>query len=340
MKILFFDKKQGITKVLVETLEDLWHLENILEKGDNISSDTMRTVKFGDKEEKKPVFITISLEEIEFSKSVNRLRLRGKIISGKPEDFIQLGRYHTLDVQKKDKIKIQKQWKSFQIKRLKEAEKEGKKPLIKIIAMDEEKAVTATLRGYGVEYGPEIRNIGSKKSKDYEKQTQDYYSNLLKYLEKTKEKIVLAGPGFTKENFRDFVEKKDPELKKRLILENCSYAERSGINELFKKGSIERIIGEQRVEKEQQLIEKFIQELNKEGLVVYGLKEVSPAVNTGAIKTLLVLDELLRTNKEIQDIVENAEKLKSELVIFSKEGDPGFKLNGFGGIAAFLRFKI
>lgn len=340
MKIVFLDKKQGIAKLLVETIEDLWHLENVLEKGDQVSSSTTRTVKFGDTEEKKPVFITISLENIEFSKSVNRLRLRGKIISGNPEDFVQLGRYHTIDVEKTTKLTINKNWKSFQLKRLKEAEKEGKKPLVRIIAMDEEKAITAVLRSYGVDYGPEIRNSGSKKGEDYESQTQKYYSELLKYLEKSEEKILVAGPGFAKENFKKFLIQKKPELSKKIILDNCSYAERSGITELLKRGAIERIIGEQRLEKEEKLIEEFIKQLNKEGLVIYGLNEVSNALSLGAIEKLMVLDELLRSDKKIQNLVENAEKMRAELIVFSKDGDPGIKLKGFGGIAAFIRFKL
>lgn len=340
MKVLFFDKKQGVAKVLVETLEDLWHLENILEEGDKISSSTTRTVKFGDKEEKKPVFITISLEDVKFSKSVNRLRLRGKIISGKPEDFVQLGRYHTIDAELDGKISILKKWKSFQIKRLKEAEKERKRPLVKIVAMDEEKAITAVLRGFGVEYGPEIHNKGSKRGDDYEKHTQQYYGDLQKYLENSKEKILIAGPGFAKDNFKKFLKDKNPELSKSIILDSCSYAERSGVNELLKRGVFERIVGEQRLEKEEKLIEEFIKQLNKEGLVVYGLEEVSKAIDSGAISKLLILDELLRKDKKVQKLVELAEKLRAELTIFSKEGDSGIKLKGFGGIAAFLRFRI
>lgn len=340
MRILFFDKKQGTAKLLVETLEDLWHLENILEDGDKIGSSTTRIVKFGDKEEKKPVFITISLEEIEFSKSVNRLRLRGKILSGTPEDFVQIGRYHTIDVEQEDTLLIEKEWKSFQIKRLHEAEKERKKPLIKIIAMDEEKAITAVLRSYGVEYGPEIRNRGSKRGDDYEEQTQRYYSEIFKYIKDSNEKILVAGPGFAKDNFLKYAKNKDAQLAKRINLDSCSYAEQSGINELLKRGVFEKLVGEQRLEKEEKLIEEFIKELNKGGLVVYGVKEVSIAITSGALSELLVLDELLRKDKNVQDLVETAERLKTKLTVFSKDGNPGAKLSGFGGIAGFLRFRI
>ncbi|MDD5022651.1 MAG: mRNA surveillance protein pelota [Candidatus ainarchaeum sp.] len=340
MKILFFDRKQGIAKVLVETFEDLWHLENILESGDKVSSSSIRTVKFGDKEEKKHVFITLLLEEVEFSKSVNRLRLRGKIVYGTPEDFVQLGRYHTLDIQQNDKLQIEKEWKSFHIKRLKDSEKESKRELVSIVVMDEEKAITALLRSYGVEYGPEIRNYGSKRSEDYEKQTQQYYGDILKHIENSKNKILIAGPGFAKENFLKFVKTRNPELSSKLLTDSCSYAERSGVNELMKRGVFERISGEQRLEAESQVIEEFITELNKGGLVIYGFEEVKKSVVSGAVSHLLVLDELLRKDKNIQSLVEQCNSFGSKISILSKEGDPGIKLQGFGGVVAFLRFKI
>ncbi len=341
MKILTINQKLGLAKVLVETLEDLWHLSNILENGDKISSSTFRVVKFGDSEERKPVFITIGLEDSEFDKSVNRLRLRGKILSGHPEDFVQLGRYHTIEVTLQDKIEIHKEWKSFHIKQLKDAEKESKRPLVSILVLDDEKAITATLRGYGIEYGPEFSNSGSKKSDDYDEKMLQYFGNILSYLERSKEKLIIAGPGFAKDNFKKFLSQKNPTLLKNAIFETCSYAERPGINELMKRGVIEQVVGEQRLEKEEKLIEDFIRELNKNtGLVAYGLEAVELAISSSAVSKLLVLDELLRSDKKIQSLVESAEKMRAELIIFSKETDPGIKLKSFSGIAAILRFKI
>ena len=66
MKITHFSRKTGEAKITAETLEDLWHLENILSIGDKVGSRTLRTVKVGTKEEKKPVFIAIYIEEIKF----------------------------------------------------------------------------------------------------------------------------------------------------------------------------------------------------------------------------------------------------------------------------------
>lgn len=340
MKIIHIDKKTGELKLALETVEDLWHLSKVIEKGDVAEASTYRSVKFGDKEERKHVFIALNVEEVEFSKSVNRLRVRGKIIRGSPEEFVQLGRYHTFDLEPGEKLVIIKQWKNYQIDRLRQAEKETKKPKLRVIALDDEKAITAIIRGYGVDYGHEIESSASKRDEKHEDKVLQYFGNIASEIEKHEERYIVAGPGFTKDNFKKFLEKRKPELLKRIIFETCSYAERSGVDELLKKGVVERLIGEERIARETQLIEELTKEISKDGLVVYGLKEVKEAAESYAIDRLLILDEFLRNSEEAEQVVELVDKNKKEIIIFSEESDPGIKLKGFGKIAAFLKFKL
>src|SRR5512137_315740 len=119
MRITHFDRKSGEMKISIETLEDLWHLERVLRPKDRVEARTLRSVKFGEgKEEKKPVTILLEVDSVEFAESANRLRVGGKIISGTPEDFIQIGRHHTLDFEPSDKLKIIKEWKNYEVDRL------------------------------------------------------------------------------------------------------------------------------------------------------------------------------------------------------------------------------
>jgi protein pelota len=339
MKILKFDRKAGELRLITENLEDIWHVERSLAIGDEVESDTFRTVKFGTKEEKKPMHIAIKIENIEFSKSLNRLRLLGKIIRGHPEEFIQMGKYHTLDVEIGTKIIITKQWKNYQIKRFEQAEKETKKPKLRIIVLDEEHALTAVVRGYGIEYGFEMENEARKRdeSKKFELKNQQYLEKLMNEIGKHDEKYLVAGPGFTKDNLKKFIELKNPGLLKRIIFESCSYAERSGILELFNGGTVEKIMGEQRLQKELKYIEKVITEAGKEsGMAVCGLESVKKANREGKINKLLVLDDYMRSSKEVEELVENADNKGAYLIIFSAENDAGIKLSGLGGIAAIL----
>lgn len=341
MKITHIDKKTGELKLQTDNLDDLWHLERVLSPGDLAEARSYRTYKVGTKEEKKAVTVRIEIERIEFAKSQNRLRLLGKIISGHPEEYIQLGRYHTIEVDENSRLKIIKHWKSYQIKRLKDAEKESKKPQIRIIVLDDEKAVTATLRAYGVEYGPEFHSSGSKKDEKHEQKEKEYFGQIIAEIERHSERYILAGPGFTRDNLKKFISQKNPELLKRITFDSCSYAERSGVNELLNRGTVQKIIGEARFETEMKLMEDLIIHIHKDdNLAVYGIKETEQAAQASAIEKLLVLDEYLRTSKQAEAVVELADKNKADVVIFSSEGDAGAKLKGFGKIAAILRFKL
>lgn len=341
MRIVHFDRKFGIMKIQIDTLDDLWHLDKVLVPGDEVEAHSLRTHKVGTKEEKKSVTIKVKTERVEFAKSSNRLRVLGPIVWGEPEEYIQIGKYHSIDIGQGDTVKVIKQWKNHEVKRLEDAVKESKKPKIRIIVLDEEKALNALLRSFGVEYGAEFYSSGSKRDENYDKTQGEYFGKIMAEVERYEEKYIIAGPGFTKDNLKKFIERKKPELLKKITFENVSYAERNGVNELFNKGVIEKIMGEERFEKEMKLIEELMVDIHKDNeKAVYGIKEVKKAAEAFAIKKLLVLDEYLRIDKEAEGVVELADQNKAEIVVFSSEGDAGAKLKGIGKIAALLRFKL
>src|SRR3989338_6694744 len=252
MRILKKDHSTGEIKLTCESLEDLWHVERTLQEGDTVRAKSWRRFKVegsDDSGEKKEVKIDLMVERVEFAKLANRLRVGGKIKSGTPEEFVQTGSYHTIDLEPHYPFSIIKVWKSHQLKRLEEAVSEGKRPKIALCAMDDEKAVFATLRGYGVAYEFELENSASKRDEKYEEKQQKYFAEIEKKLSSyTVEKLIVAGPGFAKENLKKMLERKHSALLQKIIWENCSYAERSGINELLKKGVVSKVAGERRVE--------------------------------------------------------------------------------------------
>jgi protein pelota len=208
--------------------------------------------------------------------------------------------------------------------------------------LDERKAVFALLRGYGVDFTSELSASTSKKDDRHEEHERQFFGELASGLANMQvEKIIVAGPGFAKDNFKKFLSQKDPATLKKISFEQASSAEKSGVFELMKNGVVERIAGEQRVEKEFRLMEKLLAEIGRNtGLAAYGKKEVGQAIEFNAARELFILDELLRGNKEAEMLLEKAEKQKCNITIFSSENDAGRQLEGLGGLAALLRFKI
>jgi protein pelota len=345
MRIEKQDVSQGMIVIVPENSEDLWHIERLLCQGDYVYATTFRRFKTSedDSGEKKKVKIKLLVEKIEFSKYSNKLRITGKIIEGTPEEFVQQGAYHTIDVEEGYPIAIFKdKWMQNHLLRIKEAINESKRPRIGILAIEQDKAIYATIRGYGIEYELELENNASKRDEKYEEKMKKFFEEIAKKLESSPvSKIIIAGPGFTKENFAKFLANKSPQTYKKIVLEECFSAERAGINELIKKGVISKITKDERIDKEQKLIDRFILELAKNtGLAAYGKEEVKKALENFAAEIILVEDELLKKDKEVEKIIIQAEEKKVPVMIFSFESDPGKQLAGYGGLAAILKYKM
>ncbi|WP_048148459.1 mRNA surveillance protein pelota [Palaeococcus ferrophilus] len=355
MKILHRDMKKGEIKVKAETLDDLWHLYHIVEEGDHVYARTLRKKAQrsdslrAEKVEVIPVFLGVKAEKIDFHRFANNLRITGPIIHSSSEE-VPLGKYHTITVQEGTVITIQKpKWKGYQLDRLREAEEASKRAKVVIVVIDDGEADMAVVREYGVEVVTSIRhNLGGKRyNTNREADEKKFFHDVAKTMEEIlarekAERVIVAGPGFVKEDFHKFLGQNYPELAKKVVVEDTSVTGRTGIYEVIKRGIVDRVYHENRVAKEVQLVEKVIAEISKNGLVAYGLKEVEEAANYGAIETLLVLDELLRgeIKEKIEKLMEYARAMRAEVVVVSSEHEGGEKLKAIGGIAALLRFRV
>ena len=87
-------------------------------------------------------------------------------------------------------------------------------------------------------------------------------------------------------------------------------------------------------------------EIKKDGLVAYGIKEVKHAAGMGAVSSLAVTDSLILTTrekntfKEIENIMKNVDNAQGEVHIVSSDHEGGNILDGLGGIAGLLRYKL
>jgi protein pelota len=329
MKVLGQNIKSGEKTLKIESIDDLWHLKNIIEEGDVVSGKTLRktVIKRGDQidyGEKKPVTLSIKVEKTELKDNV--LRISGRIISG--QNDIELSSYHTMNIECGSVLTLQKNWKPHHIERLKKAE--IKHPLLLITVLDREQADFAIIKESGIEM------ITSIRSRDPEKR-EEYYNEIYNFLKKKNIKnIVIAGPGFERENLLNFISKKDREFAKNIFLEHSSNIGITGIREVIEKSS-NKIIKQTRIAKESEVVKEFMEKIAKGGLVVYGIEETKRAVEYGAVEKLLISDEKVR---DFEDIMEKVEKQKGIVVIIGSDHELGEQFLNMGGIAGFLRFRI
>lgn len=345
MKILKIDHRENFLDVMPENLDDLWHLQRVIEAGDVVSGKTTRKVK--PKDESLPayrqdIFIELKIEKAEFHRYTGKLRLSGVIVSGKPENEVELGAHHSLDVELNERLKIKKETlKSYHIDRLERAKKASHRETVLLVVFDDEAADFAILKDFGYEHKTRIHAGKSGKMFAAEGGTQKYYSEIVKKAQEiSAQKIVFGGPGFAKDNLKKYVADKGVELK--AYFTGLNSTGETGLNELLKSDILLKISAESEAAKDAALVEQLLLQLGKEtGLAVYGIEEVKKAVEFGAVEKLMVAESMLLEKKEkVEPIMEKAEQLKSEIRIISDEGEAGKKLQGFGGIAAILRYRI
>jgi protein pelota len=354
-------KRTGEVSLIPESLDDLWHLKHVIEKGDLVYSLTYRRLEEAtdkirpDKTEKKPLRLGIRAESVEFHKFSRRLRIKGVIEKGLDTE---LGSYHTFNIEPGVELSIVKTWKEHQLRRIREAEKAVGSPDVIVLTIEEGEAVAGVVRQYGVDELFSIRYSSGKGMESGEGSKKDFFYAVLNQLKSSflsiaAEAIIIAGPGFVKNDFFSFLKEKDSELAKRARTEQASSIGMSGFIEVLKRGAVERLKKEERLTREVRLLDRLMEEISKEqdGKGVYGKEEVRNALQYGAIETLLISDEKLMASRveeeeneeermEIESLLMDVERGRGKIVVFSTEFEPGKRLNGLGGIAAILRFRI
>jgi len=350
VKIIKKDYSRGYVQLIIDKPEDLWHLSQVILPGDFVKTKSLRKIEKGGGERakavvRKPMLLKIEVKKVEFQRSFNSLKVLGTVVEG-PED-VPHGTHHSFQLEEGNLIGLEKkEFLGFQIKRLDEAEKNtGNKILI--CAVDRGEGYFALLKNYGFESLGKIEGETEKKDKRT-KSVDDFYGLLVKQLEDYDArfnfyKIILGGPAFWKE---ELYEKLDDKIKKKTVLVNCNNSGEAGISEIIKRDELRKVLKEERVQEEIFIVEEILKEIGKEGKVCYGFKDVKNALNSGAIEKLAVSDSLIKSLMEennfdeLNEIMRLTEKIKGEVCIISHEHEAGAKLDGLGGIAALLRYKI
>ncbi len=345
MRLLKIDRRNNLFEVIPESLDDLWHLEKVIEKGDSATGKSERKVKpkyEGGKARKEAIFIDLQVERVEFHKTTGQLRVTGIIVGGRPEQFIELKAHHSLEFTPGRKIRVQKEkLKGYQVERLERAKRASAREKMLLVVLDDEEAGLALLKEFG--FGQKGKILAGRQGKRYkgEEAKNKYFEDIIEKVTEVKpEKVIFAGPGFTKNNLKKYLEEKG--IKLNAFFESINSVGITGLNELLKGGKIDSIAGKIQIGQETKLVEKLIEEVGKDnGLGEYGLKQIERAAEIGAVQELLVGEEFLLQNREkAEELMDKVEQLRGSVHIISSEHEAGKKLLGIGGIGAILRYRI
>ncbi|PVU85631.1 hypothetical protein BB560_002232 [Smittium megazygosporum] len=357
----------GYIKLIPEDSEDMWHLYNLILKGDRINASTIRGIKSETatgsvSSERVRTRLTILVEEVFFDVQVGVLRINGK--STQQNKYVQIGQYHTLDLEVNQPFEIYKpDWDFVSLQRVSEICDVAKKADVAAVVMQEGLANLCLITQYMTIVKQRIqvpiprKRFGSSTlhEKGFSNFFQKVYTAIKQHIDFSFIKVfIIASPGFLREEFVEYFnsaalrneDKQIIENKSKIVLIHTSSGHKSALEEVLRDPVIVAKLATTKYALEVSTLDKFYKMMNSDpNRAVYGYKHVLKAADMGAIGTLLIADTLFRSpdiskRKTYVNLVQSLSKTRSTVVIFSSLHVSGEQLNQLTGVAAILNFPI
>jgi protein pelota len=346
VRLIHRDPTTGTLRVRLETPSDLWRLSRLVRPGDRVGASTTRRDPEAPEEvasaerTRRRVFLVVRAEQVEFHGFSQHVRITGPILEG-PFD---IGRHHTLDLAEGDDVTLTKpEFTSGERAVLDEGLSGKGDAAILIAAVDWGDSSIVRVRGRAVEPIADVRRtIAGKRyaGSQAEKDRESYVAELLAILRRegpNATAIVLAGPGFLKEQLSRRLAEEDPALAKKARLVPTSEAGRVGVDELLRSGKASEALRGSVAAEESEFVERLVRALASGTRAAVGDREVTEAVDAGAAETLLVSDRRL-TDPALVPVLERAREGRARLFVVREEGEGGKRLAALGGVGAILRY--
>ncbi len=346
MRILHRDPTTGRVRLRLESPSDLWRLARLVRPGDRVGASTTRRDPEAPEEtpgaqrERRRVFLMLRAESSEFHGFSRHVRISGPIVEG-PFD---LGRHHTLDLGERDEVTVEKdRWGVADQILLEEGAKRADEPVVLVATVDWGDSFLARVRGRAVEPVADLkRTLAGKRypGRQGEKDRESYAEELTGLVARegaAASAIVVAGPGFLKEEIGKRLQEGHPELAGKVRIVSASESGRAGLDELLRSGKAEAALAGSLAAEESQGVEELLRALATGRRAAVGRKEVAEAVEAGAVERALVSESLL-PDEQVGRILEGLRGPRVHVLIVRDDEEPGKRLAALGGIGAILRY--
>ncbi|MGD0728670.1 MAG: peptide chain release factor aRF-1 [Candidatus Micrarchaeaceae archaeon] len=266
------------------------------------------------------------------------------------------------------------------------------KDMYAIVVLDGRDATVGLLKGTYFVLEKKVRSFAQGKARKggqsagryeraIEESIEDYYKSVADVINGLYAKynyklsgLLVGGPGPVKENF---IKAKHLNYQIKVIgtFDTGYVDEHSGVNELLEKAK--DVLSQQEAVKERAVMEKFLNEVSRNGLATYGYKNVRNAMDNENVSKLLVSEdvelteveykcgkcgqtvkyieqgntrhskhdddgalEMIKQKDVVESLIEEADNKGIDTIFVSTNSQHGNELLlGFQGIAAMLRYK-
>ncbi|KAL3896617.1 MAG: hypothetical protein SGCHY_003961, partial [Lobulomycetales sp.] len=347
--------------------EDMWHSYNLIQPGDTLKASTLRYVVSeshtgSTSKDSLRMMLAIAVESVEFDVQVCMLRVNGRNVE--ENKHVKMGAYHTIEVELHRKFTLTKpEWDIVALERIRTACDVTKKAEIAAIVLQEGLAIVAlvtenmTIVRQRIECPVPKKSRGASSARD--KGINRFYTQvmdaLVNHIDFSIVKVlIIASPGFVKDDFYKFLITQATsagktsilENKDRIILAHSSSGHKHALQEILAEPAIQSRLADTKYALEVKSLDRFYQTLNMTpSRAFYGFKHVAAAVELGAVETLLVTDQLFRdtTPANRRRFVRLFEKVRAyggNTLVFSSLHTSGEQLGQLTGIAAILSFPL
>ncbi|KAI9322397.1 protein pelota [Dichotomocladium elegans] len=355
----------GHVTLYPEELEDMWHVYNLISKDDQIKATTFRkiqneTTTGSTSSQRKNMILTITVETVDFDPQVGLLRINGRVVSENP--YVKMGSYHTIDLELNRNFTLHKgEWDTIALERVEEACDITKQADVAAIVCQEGLANICFLTEHMTVVKQRIETPIPRKRKgsvtNHEKGLERFYDQIYQAVIRLFDfniikAVVIASPGFVREQVYQYIFDQAVKTENKVILENrskfvlvhSSSGHKHALNEVMQDPAIQSKLADTKAAREVQALDAFYAMMNTDpDRAFYGYKHVAKANEHAAIGTLLVTDELFRsadmaTRRKYVKLVEDVRSMGGDVRVFSSMHVSGEQLNLLSGVAAILTF--
>uniref|UniRef100_A0A9J7ZXZ7 Protein pelota homolog n=2 Tax=Cyprinus carpio TaxID=7962 RepID=A0A9J7ZXZ7_CYPCA len=344
-KCLIYSPEDYQVTLIPEEAEDMWHTYNLLQVGDSLRASTIRKVQTESStgsvgSSRVRTTLTLCVETIDFDSQACQLRVKGTNIQ--ENQYVKMGAYHTIELELNRKFTLAKKaWDSVVLDRIEQACDPAQKADVAAVVMQEGLAnlvlVTPAMTLVRAKVEVTIPRKRKGSCAQHDKALERFYEavmqGILRHFSFDVVKCVLvASPGFVKDQFISYLFKEAVRQDCKILLENrskfmvvhSSSGHKYSLKEVLCDPAVTARLSDTKASGEVKALEDFYKMLQQEpDRAFYGLAHVERASEALAVDILMISDKLFRYSYDFQ----------SKRKFFSI-------LNQLSGVAAILRFPI
>ncbi|ETV87215.1 mRNA surveillance protein pelota [Aphanomyces astaci] len=356
----------GSVSLRAEEPEDMWHVFNLIHKGDTLKTTTVRkVVKEGatgsTSSQRMRMSLALEIDKIDFDPAKCLLRIKGVNVEENPH--VRMGASHTTDLELNKDFTLKKNcWDLMSIERIETACNVAKQADVAAVVMQTGLAHLCLITGHMTVIRAKIESSIPRKrpgNTSHAKGVERFYDNIVQSLKRhidfnLVKCVLVASPGFVKDDFFKYMleyavrtdDKVLLENKARFILVHASSGHKHALDEVLADAKVKVQLEDTKAAGDVKCLDTFFEMLHTDqDRAYYGYNHVVRANDQNAVETLLIADSLFRsqdvqTRRKYVTLVEKVRDNGGVVRVFSSLHVSGEKLGQLSGVAAILRMPL